>query len=85
MDPRSQKLNSEMGVAMRSPEIAAQLARLYEEVSATAYRVSLDDEGRLYWISGTPDAPDSTEEPEAGLWLRFGVKMLSPLAPDEML
>jgi cardiolipin synthase C len=85
MDPRSEKLNSEMGMVMRSPEISAQLARLFEEVSATGYRVTLDDQGKLHWVGSSPDAEDSTSEPEAGLWLRFGVKLLSPLAPDEML
>jgi phosphatidylserine/phosphatidylglycerophosphate/cardiolipin synthase-like enzyme len=85
MDPRSEKLNSEMGVVIRSPDIAAQLARIYEEVSATSYRLRLDDEGDLHWISGSPEAADTTTEPEAGLWLRFGVKLLSPMAPDEML
>lgn len=85
MDPRSEKLNSEMGVVIRSPEISAQLVKIYEEVSATGYRVRLDDEGKLHWASGTPDAADSTVEPEAGLWLRLAVKLLGPVAPDEML
>jgi cardiolipin synthase C len=85
MDPRSEKLNSEMGVVIRSPEISAQLVRIFEEVSATGYRVRLDEDRQLHWVSGSAEAEDTTSEPEAGLWLRFGVKLLSPLAPDEML
>jgi phosphatidylserine/phosphatidylglycerophosphate/cardiolipin synthase-like enzyme len=86
MDPRSQKLNSEMGFVIRSPVIAEQLAKIFDEVSATGYRVTLDDKKTVHWQSAAPGAAaDSTSEPEASLWMRFGLRLMSPLAPDEML
>jgi phosphatidylserine/phosphatidylglycerophosphate/cardiolipin synthase-like enzyme len=88
MDPRSARLNTEMGVVMHSPEIARQLLQLHDEVaSANSYRLSLDPDGRLLWTltppGGVPQVLDS--EPEASLWLKLTVKLLSPFAPEEML
>lgn len=87
LDPRSAKLNSEMGVVMHSPEIAQQLADLFEEVSEDSYHLSLGGDGRrILWTSTPPDsALAGQSEPEASTWLKFGVKLLSPFAPEEML
>jgi cardiolipin synthase C len=88
MDPRSARLNTEMGVVMHSPEIARQMLQLHDEVaSANSYRLSLDPDGRLLWTltppGGVPQVLNS--EPEASLWLKLTVKLLSPFAPEEML
>ncbi len=89
MDPRSARLNSEMGVVIRSPVIAQQLVRLYEDLSVTGYLVTLGTTGKLQWKSqpqaGAEGGEDTDHEPEAKLWLRIGLKLLSPFAPDEML
>jgi len=88
MDPRSARLNTEMGIVMHSPEIARQLLQLYDEVSSTnSYRLSLDPDGRLLWTLSPPGGAPKvlTGEPEASLWLRLTVKLLSPFAPEEML
>jgi phosphatidylserine/phosphatidylglycerophosphate/cardiolipin synthase-like enzyme len=89
MDPRSARLNTEMGVVMHSPEIARQLLQLHDEVaSANSWRLSLDPDGRLLWTLSPPGggAPQVlTSEPEASLWLKLTVKLLSPFAPEEML
>jgi phosphatidylserine/phosphatidylglycerophosphate/cardiolipin synthase-like enzyme len=86
MDPRSEKLNSEMGVVIRSQVIAQQLVRLYEDVSATSYRVTLDGDGRLHWATQIDgQTVDATSEPEAKWWLKLGLQLLGPFAPEEML
>ncbi|RZL01719.1 MAG: phospholipase D family protein [Rubrivivax sp.] len=87
LDPRSAKLNSEMGVVMHSPEIAQQLANLFEEVSEDSYHLSLGGDGRqIQWTSTPPDpALAGQSEPEAKTWLKLGIKLLAPFAPEEML
>ena len=86
LDPRSAWLNSEMGVLMHSPDIAQQLGRLFDEVSWGSYHLSLDADQKVAWTTTPPDpnlAGDS--EPEASTWLKLGIKLLSPFAPEEML
>ncbi len=86
MDPRSQKLNTEMGVLVRSPQIAQQLVQVFDEVvTSSSYRLSLAEDNSLRWTSTGPDARVSSSEPEAGFWRKLTVKMLSPFAPDELL
>jgi putative cardiolipin synthase len=86
MDPRSARLNTEMGVVIKSPVIAQQVVRLYEDVSASGYRLEIANDGRMHWKSNIDNsAQDTYHEPEAKLWLRIGLKLLSPFAPEEML
>jgi len=89
MDPRSARLNTEMGVVVHSPQVAAQMQQLYDEVSsANAYKLSLDEAGGLRWTLTPPagGAPTVyTSEPEASVWLKLTVKLLTPFAPEEML
>ncbi len=51
LDPRSAKINTEMGAIVDSPELAADLAALIErDMSAdNAWRVFMDEEGDLHW------------------------------------
>lgn len=53
MDPRSFHLNTEIGLLIASPELAKDIAALVERNMSpeNAWRVSLDDEGRLAWNS----------------------------------
>lgn len=86
LDLRSKLQNSEVALLIRSGKLAQQGAALIESsLSASAYRVLLED-GHLLW-QAPPGAPfdDSRTEPEAGLGLRLLVKVLGPLAPEEML
>jgi putative cardiolipin synthase len=68
MDPRSSSINTEAGLYIESPELAAQLAAHMDEGVRldNAYRVQLDPSGRLYWI---------TED--AGKEVRYDVDPLS--------
>ena len=53
MDERSAKINSELGLVIRSPEIAHQVTSLLDDISADgSYRLSLDAAGRIEWSSG---------------------------------
>ncbi|MDZ7788963.1 MAG: phospholipase D family protein [Xanthomonadales bacterium] len=80
-DPRSAQLNTEMGLVIDSPRLAADLERTFaEDVPERAYAVHLDDRGRLYWIERT-DAGEVRHwrEPHTSVWKRLGVAILARL------
>lgn len=86
MDPRSSRLNTELGLATRSPVIARQLDELFDEIThGSTWRVSLGEGEALRWTTTGPEATTLDQEPEAGFWLQMTLRLLSPLAPDEML
>ena len=53
LDPRSLKLNTEMGLLIESPSLNAELRRALEPDFSprNAWRVQLDDTGRMTWVS----------------------------------
>ncbi len=55
-DPRSARLNTEMGIVIDSPPVAGQLsAALDDQISAVAYEVRVAEDGRCpEWIERTP-------------------------------
>ena len=87
MDPRSARLNSEIGLVMRSPVLAGELATLFDEViQRSAYRVERLADGTLHWASDDPAVPSVTgTEPEAGAGRQLLLMLLGPFAPEEML
>lgn len=87
MDPRSDRLNTELGLVIRSPDIARQIAALHDDVSrCCAWHVRRDGDGALAWhAAGPPPRTHRGGEPDAGLWLQFVLRLLAPFAPEEML
>lgn len=53
MDPRSLRINTEMGVLIEDTELAESVARALENDMApeNAWRVSLGEDGQLQWES----------------------------------
>lgn len=86
-DPRSAKLNTELGFVIDSPELARAIAKAFhDKVPEIAYEVHLSETGDLYWI----EQKDGKEirhdtEPGASLWRRLAVGFLSLLPIDWML
>ena len=72
-DPRSQYINTEMGVFFDSTALAASAADTFQSLlPKVAYRVELDENGDLRWTDFTAQpAVIHRQEPNAGLWLRF--------------
>lgn len=70
LDPRSAWLNCEMGVMVRSPELAAELGKIADGYAdpANSFKVSLNENNQLRWTH--QDAGQlqtvSTSEPQAG-------------------
>jgi len=86
LDPRSNKLNTEMGVLFDCPLLARRLPQATErDLARNAYRVELAGD-HLVWVTregGKEVRFDS--EPEASLWKRFKVRVLSWLPIEGLL
>jgi putative cardiolipin synthase len=86
-DPRSRDLNTELGLLIRSPELAEEaLAMLHQLVREGAYRLHLDDDGRtLHWTVGDSGVHIEAFEPDTDLGSRLLLDLLEPFVPEEML
>jgi phosphatidylserine/phosphatidylglycerophosphate/cardiolipin synthase-like enzyme len=88
MDARSRRTNSELGLVIRSGEIARQVTSLLDDVSADgSYRLELvDHTNRIRWQSGEPGAEQIWyRDPETTRLQRLALDLLAPFAPEELL
>ena len=87
LDPRSARLNTEMGVVIQSPELAQTLQQqLHQQAQHEAYRVTLSDKGKVQWHDPDhPEQPPATTEPQASLFKRALSKFLSWLPIERLL
>lgn len=85
LDPRSAKLNTEMGLVIHQTQLAKQMQQsLQQFTDKTAYHVTLDKKQRLQWHN--PDTKQvSKKEPEAGFWKRITSKIFSYLPLERLL
>jgi putative cardiolipin synthase len=85
-DPRSRKLNTELGFVIDSPVLAQRVESAFEEsIPANSYEVRLSDTGQLYWIDHRgDDLRRYSRAPGTTWWLRAAVWLLS-LLPIEWL
>lgn len=86
LDPRSIRLNTEMGLVIESERLAETVARLFDEtVAHTTYEVVLMSNGGLEWIERTENGEVRYRaEPKTGLLRRFAVWVMA-LLPIEWL
>jgi cardiolipin synthase C len=86
-DPRSARLNTEMGFVIQSPALARQIAAAFDtRIPFAAYEVRLSESGKLIWIErsgGLEVVHDS--EPGTGFWRRAWVGFLSILPIEKHL
>lgn len=85
-DPRSVRLNTELGFIIDSPPMARAVAEAFErEIPAAAYAVRLDERGKLVWIERREGGDiRHTREPGASLGRSAWIGLLS-LLPIEWL
>jgi putative cardiolipin synthase len=85
-DPRSARLNTELGFVVESPVLAARAAQQFAtDIPARSYRVQLVD-GALQWSHRGPEGLAVwTSEPHADLWLRLQVWFASLLPIEDLL
>ncbi len=88
-DPRSAKLNTEMGLVVESPALAGGIADAFVElVPGNAYRLQQGPDGELQWVEeggGAGEAKVHDEEPGTGFWLNAAVSFMSVLPIEWML
>ena len=87
-DPRSARLNTEMGVVMESATLATQLSDVFDrKLSRLAYEVRMADDGQdVIWIDRTgPDEIRLVTAPDAGLLKRMWIGFLSILPIEWLL
>ena len=82
-DPRSAWYNSELGILVESPELAAQVTRAFDSVTSSdrVWRMALDEKGLAWITTDIQDASTLRSEP-ASFWRRVQVELLGPLAPE---
>ncbi len=87
MDARSARTNSELGLVIRSSDIARQVTSLLDDISADgSYKLSLDHAGHIVWTSGEAGAERVWHtDPESTHLQRFLLKLVAPFAGEEML
>lgn len=89
LDPRSIRLNTEMGVVIDSRALSAQVATLFGQSASpeNSFRPRLAADGAsLEWIGQVGGVQQRlTSEPEAGVWRTLIQRVLGPLAPDALL
>ena len=85
-DPRSARLNTEMGFLIESPELAERLAEVFEQkVPHRAYQVRLDKSGDPEWLEHRGDGVVVHDvEPGTSRWQRAAVRFIA-LLPVEWL
>lgn len=86
LDLRSKLQNSEVAIIIRNRALSQEATRMIEPaLTGGAYHVELAD-GHLVWRAPRGSGlQDSTTEPDASLPLKLLLKLIGPLAPDEML
>jgi putative cardiolipin synthase len=88
LDPRSAFLNTEMGVLVDSPELAAQVREQFERTTSPelSYRVVLEDGEGLVWYDRVKGKDRRLErEPDASAGRRLSVTVLRLLPIDSLL
>lgn len=86
-DPRSAKLNTEMGLIIEDRNLADAVARAFDEqIPANAYEVLLDEKGQLYWLErSNGEEIIYHKEPGTGILKRSAVRFLSWLPIEWLL
>lgn len=83
IDPRSEHLNTEVGILVFSPELGRRLAELIEEDlnPKNSWHLTLSDKGKILWSGVDKEGQTITfkSDPYAGFWKRFKAGFLSIL------
>ena len=87
-DPRSVAINTEMGVLIDSPALAGPVARRFEaDLPGVAYRLRLDAEGEVEWLSRRDDGSwiAYRDEPSDSPWRKLRTRIYGVLPIGSLL
>ena len=87
-DPRSARLNTEMGLVIESPLLATELSRAFDaSIPQAAYRVQRGADGRLEWLEQRGDGTVLRHDTEPGTTAarRLVVRLLALLPIEGLL
>ncbi|MGH8796556.1 MAG: phospholipase D-like domain-containing protein, partial [Caldimonas sp.] len=86
-DPRSARLNTEMGFVIDSPTLAQSISDTFaRRMPERAYEVRLAPDGSLRWVEHAGGAEIvHDQEPGTTFWKRLGVSLMSLLPIDWLL
>jgi putative cardiolipin synthase len=87
LDPRSVRLNTEVGVLVRSEALAGEVASIWERNASSerSWRVELSG-GAPRWVATEAGREVSTDvEPDTGAWLRLMQRIYGRVAPEALL
>jgi len=90
LDPRSARINTEMGLIIDSPQLAKELLRVIDiDKLQSAYRVRLTKSGACCeWLTFDEEQTGEmilTTEPDSTFSLRFKTWLFSPFVPEQLL
>lgn len=89
LDPRSVYLNTELGLLIESPRLAADIAESFDELIEPDYSYALErdaDSGALRWRSSEAGEPVSLDrDPQVSIWRRIAVNLLGWLPIEQQL
>ena len=87
LDPRSVYINTEIGLLMDNPLLAAEFEkRFFEEIEDDAYRLELDDHQKINWITRDKGEPRVfTREPGLNPFKALGMWFISLFPIEEQL
>jgi len=82
LDPRSGDINTEAGLYVESPELAAQVITHMDDgvLPQNSYRVLLDADNHLYWVTETDGKAERFDhDPNSTLWQRIKSRIIQML------
>jgi phosphatidylserine/phosphatidylglycerophosphate/cardiolipin synthase-like enzyme len=88
LDPRSTHTNTEIGIGIRSPELAKMILNVYRADGFNGvYQVQLKPDGSgVQWVGRDDDGDEVLlDEPDIGLWERFKLWLLYKFVPEDLL
>jgi putative cardiolipin synthase len=86
LDPRSARLNTELGLIIDSPEMALQLEGFAD--AGSSYKLRLDPTGKnVEWVEEDDNGKETAYDvpPETSAWQRFKLRLIGPFIPQSQL